>query len=66
MFLAALESNTVSQQHAIAMPTLWALKSFPNFQPIILQRNIPDALLSMHDDIMKEQDRPVRAWGTDK
>lgn len=67
MFLAALESNTVSQQHAIAdAPTLWALKSFPNFQPIILQRNIPDAILSMHDDIMKEQDRPVRAWGTDK
>ena len=49
MFLAALESNTVSQQHAIAdAPTLWAL-NLSNFQPIILQRNIPDAPLSMHD-----------------
>ena len=67
LLMSSFKHNTVSQQHAIAdAPTLWALKSFANVHPVVLQRNLLDALLSMHDDIMKEADRSERAWGTDK
>ena len=65
MLLASPQHNSVSHQHAIAdAPTLWAIKTFPSFIPVILQRNILDAVVSMNDDIMKYADREEKSWKT--